>query len=113
MSRTAGISGPGASRHGRIVNVSGRRPTDVGIENFAGLLKRDVSEADTVSHRFLDKRGCYYILWTQSGRSRERSTGMTDREQAEQALAEFIHARQRHSGPRDPSQILITDFLAN
>lgn len=33
--------------------------------------------------------------------------------QAEQALAEFIHARQRHSGPRDPSQILITDFLAD
>lgn len=49
----------------------------------------------------------------EGGRSRERSTGMTDREQAKQALAEFIHARQRHSGPRDPSQILITDFLAD
>ena len=63
--------------------------------------------------RFLDKRGCYYIVWTEGGRSRERSTGTTDREQAEQALAEFIHTRQRFSGPRDPAQILITDLLAD
>lgn len=63
--------------------------------------------------RFLDKRGCYYIVWTEGGRSRERSTGTADREQAEQALAEFIQTRQRHSGPRDPSQILITDILAD
>ncbi len=63
--------------------------------------------------RFLEKRGCYYIVWTEGGRSRERSTGTTDREQAEQTLAEFIHSRQRFSGPRDPAQILITDILAD
>ena len=63
--------------------------------------------------RFLEKRRCFYICWTESGRSRERSTGTANREQAEVALAEFIHARARASGPRDPSQILITDILAD
>ena len=63
--------------------------------------------------RFLEKRRCFYICWTESGRSRERSTGTANREQAEVALAEFIHARVRASGPRDPSQILITDILAD
>jgi integrase len=63
--------------------------------------------------RFLEKRGCYYIVWTRNGRSRERSTGTADREQAEIALAEFIHQRTRSAGPRDPAQILITDVLAD
>lgn len=63
--------------------------------------------------RFFQRRGCFYICWTESGRSRERSTGTANREQAEIALAEFIHARIRKSGPRDPSQILITDILAD
>jgi hypothetical protein len=40
--------------------------------------------------RFLDKRGVFYIVWTDAGRSRERSTGTANREQAEIALAEFI-----------------------
>ncbi len=61
--------------------------------------------------RFLQKRGCFYIVWTDSGRSRERSTGTSDRQQAEYALAEFIQSHQRHAGPRDSSQILITDVL--
>jgi integrase len=63
--------------------------------------------------RFLEKRGCYYIVWTEKGRSRERSTGTADRSQAEIALAEFIHARTRTAGPRDPSEILITDVLSD
>lgn len=63
--------------------------------------------------RFLKKRRCFYIVWTESGRSRERSTGTSDRQQAEYALAEFIQTRQRHIGPRDPSQVLITDLLAD
>jgi integrase len=63
--------------------------------------------------RFLEKRGCFYIVWTESGRSRERSTGTADRERAEIALAEFINLRARDSGPRDPSAILITDVLAD
>jgi len=63
--------------------------------------------------RFLDKRGVYYICWTEGGRSRERSTGTEDSEVAEIALAEFLHARQRTGGPRDPSETLITDVLAD
>jgi integrase len=63
--------------------------------------------------RFLEKRGCFYIVWTESGRSRERSTGTADRERAEIALAEFINLRTRDAGPRDPSSILITDVLAD
>jgi integrase len=63
--------------------------------------------------RFLEKRGCYYIVWTEGGRSRERSTGTADRGAAEIALAEFINRRNRDAGPRDPAQILITDVLAD
>jgi integrase len=63
--------------------------------------------------RFLDKRGVYYITWTERGRSRERSTGTADRGQAEIALAEFIHQRTRTEGPRDPAQTLVTDILAD
>ena len=63
--------------------------------------------------RFLEKRGYFYIVWTESGRSRERSTGTADRGQAEIALAEFISARNRSAGPRDPSAVLVTDVLAD
>jgi integrase len=63
--------------------------------------------------RFLDKRECYYIVWTEHGRSRERSTGTADRQQAEIALAEFLHIRNRSAGPRDPAEILVTDVLAD
>src|SRR5580693_9348099 len=63
--------------------------------------------------RFLEKRGCYYIVWTEGGRSRERSTGTAHRGLAEIALAEFINLRNRDAGPRDPAQILITDVLAD
>ena len=65
------------------------------------------------SLRYIERRGVFYVCWTQSGRSRERSTGTANREQAEVALAEFIHARVRNSGPREPAQVLITDALAD
>lgn len=61
--------------------------------------------------RFFEKRGCYYIVWTDSGRSRERSTGTADRALAEQTLADFIHANQRSTGPKGPEKILVTDVL--
>lgn len=61
--------------------------------------------------RFLEKRGCFYITWSENGRSRERSTGTTDRRIAESALAEFIHGRQRKAGPRSPDEVLVTDCL--
>jgi hypothetical protein len=61
--------------------------------------------------RWLDKRNCFYIVWTERGRSRERSTGTADREQAEIKLAEFLQRRGRRAGPRDPAQVLVTDIL--
>jgi integrase len=61
--------------------------------------------------RWLEKRGCFYIIWTEHGRSRERSTGTADREQAEVLLAEFLYARRRQEGPSDPSEMLVTDAL--
>ena len=63
--------------------------------------------------RFLAKRGCYYIVWTERGRSRERSTSTTNRREAEIALANFLHTRTRSAGPRDPNEILVTDLLAD
>jgi integrase len=63
--------------------------------------------------RYLRKRGCYYITWTEHHRSRERSTRTADRGQAEIALAEFIYMRTRSAGPRDPTEILVTDLLAD
>ena len=63
--------------------------------------------------RFLEKRRCFYIVWTDGGRSRERSTGTADRKLAETALADFLHLRNRDAGPRDPAEILVTDVLAD
>ena len=62
--------------------------------------------------RFLEKRGLYYIVWTERGRSRERSTGTADLGEAQIALAEFLQLRPGRSGPRDPSEVLISDLLA-
>ena len=61
--------------------------------------------------RWLNKRQCYYIVWTKNGRSRERSTGTADREQAEIFFAEWLQLRARRTGPSDPSAILVTDVL--
>jgi integrase len=63
--------------------------------------------------RFLEKRGIYYIVWSEGGRSRERSTGTADRKLAEAALGDFLHLRTRDAGPRDPAEILVTDVLAD
>jgi len=63
--------------------------------------------------RFFERRGCYYIFWTEGGRSRERSTGTTDREEAEKALAVFIFTRTRRAGPRGPDETLVTTVLGD
>ena len=44
-------------------------------------------------------------------RSRERSTGTADREQAEIVFAEWLQLRGRRDGPSDPAAILVTDVL--
>src|SRR5215469_1618570 len=61
--------------------------------------------------RWLAKRKCFYITWTEHGRSRERSTGTADREQAQIILAEWLQRRAYRKGPSDPAAILITDVL--
>jgi integrase len=61
--------------------------------------------------RWIDKRKCFYIVWTEHGRSRERSTGTADREQAEIVFAEWLQLRGRRDGPSDPAAILVTDVL--
>lgn len=61
--------------------------------------------------RWLDKRQCYYICWTERGRSRERSTGTADREQAQVELAKFLQQQVQQSRPRDPAQVYVTDLL--
>jgi integrase len=63
--------------------------------------------------RWIDKRRCFYITWTERGRSRERSTGTANREQAEVVFAEWLQLRGRRDGPSDPSAILVTDVLAH
>src|SRR5947208_2607221 len=63
--------------------------------------------------RWLDKRECFYITWTERGRSRERSTGTSDRREAEVKFAEWLAQRGRRAGPRDPAQMLVTDVLNN
>jgi integrase len=62
--------------------------------------------------RFFEKRGYYYIFWTEGGRSRERSTGTRDRREAERAFGEFLLNRIDRTGPRNPDQILLTDLFA-
>lgn len=40
--------------------------------------------------RILKKRGAYYIVWTEDGTTRERSTGTTDSAKAQIELAQFL-----------------------
>jgi integrase len=57
------------------------------------------------------KRQCFYITWTEHGRSSKRSTGTADREQAEAIFGEWLQARGRRTSPRDPNEILVTELL--
>jgi integrase len=63
--------------------------------------------------RFLEKRQTWYICWTDRGRSCERSTGTADLGEAQVALGEFLRQQPGRSGPRDPSEKLITDLLGD
>jgi integrase len=61
--------------------------------------------------RYLEDRGAYYITWTEHGRSRKRSAGTADRAEAEGIFAEWLQLRGKTTGPRDPSQMLISQVL--
>lgn len=59
-----------------------------------------------------EQRGRFYIVWYERGQRRVRSTGTTDRKQAETALAHFIGRSHQPSGPRDPHEIGVAEALA-
>lgn len=63
---------------------------------------------------FHKPRGVYYIQWYENGRPRKRSTGTADVREAEAILAAFIGQRQadQRTGPRDPSDVFVTEALA-
>ena len=66
--------------------------------------------------KFLPQRGCYYIQWSETGRTKQRSTGTSDSGQANSQLAAFI-AQYNHAhkakGPIDPSEFSIADALVH
>ena len=61
--------------------------------------------------KFLEKRGLYYIVWTEDGRSRERSTGTADSAAAQIELAQFFQRHTAGAKAREPSEVLVTDAL--
>jgi hypothetical protein len=63
--------------------------------------------------RFFAQRGSFYILWTERGRSRERSTGTADSAEAQIKFAQFLQRYTQKLGSRDPSEILVTEVLTN
>ena len=63
--------------------------------------------------KFYGKRNCFYIVWTEGGRSRERSTGTPDSAAAQVEFARFLQRWTRKHGARDPSEVLVTDILAD
>jgi integrase len=62
--------------------------------------------------RFLKKRNCFYIFWTDHGCTRERSTGTSDGAAAQISFAAFMQEHTRdNSGPRNPNEVYVTDVL--
>jgi integrase len=62
--------------------------------------------------RWFKERDAFYIVWCERGRSRKRSTGTRNREEAEIIFAQWLQVRRRDSGgPRDPTKALVTDVL--
>lgn len=58
-----------------------------------------------------DNRKVWEIVYCQSGRSRQRSTGTDSREDAEAFFGEWLRKRGQHGGPSDPAEIFVTDVL--
>ena len=63
--------------------------------------------------KFLEKRGCFYIVWTERSRSRERSTGTAGSAEAQIKFAQFLQRFTQKLGSRDPTEILVTDILTD
>ena len=63
--------------------------------------------------QYLEQRGAFYITWTVNGRSHKCSTGTADSEQAQKFFADWLVSRgeRKAIGPRDPSQVLISEIL--
>jgi hypothetical protein len=63
--------------------------------------------------QYIKERGAFYVTWTVNGRSRKCSTGTADSEQAKEFFANWLvsHGEQKAVGPRDPSQVLISEIL--
>lgn len=57
-------------------------------------------------------RDAFYILWYDRGTKCLRSTGTSDRREAEAALAKFIGTSHRGSGPREPSDVGVAEVLS-
>ena len=62
--------------------------------------------------RFLKKRGAFYIVWTEGGRTRERSTGTKDSAKAQIEFAQFLQRFTHKSGAKEPTEILVTEVLS-
>ena len=62
---------------------------------------------------WLKKRQTWYIVWSEKGRSHQRSTGTKSREKAEIIFAEWLRRRQLSIEPHDPNKFLITDILTD
>lgn len=60
---------------------------------------------------WIAERGAFYILWYERGAKRVRSTGTADRKRAEKALASFIGASHRLSGPNEPHEVGVAEAL--
>jgi hypothetical protein len=63
--------------------------------------------------QYLKQRGAFYVVWTVNGRSYRCSTGTADSEKAQEFFADWLvnHGERKAIGPRDPSQVLISEVL--
>jgi len=60
---------------------------------------------------YIKGREPLYIIWYDRGQKRVRSTGTTERKEAEAALARFIGQSHSVGGPREPSEVGVAEAL--
>ena len=61
---------------------------------------------------WLQKRGRFYVREYVQGRARDKSTGTSDRGEAEAVLADVLQRRRRRGGPCPPDAYPVADALA-